>query len=88
MKMIAISPVLNCPSFFSKYLKAKAFVLLILCIEPETIETLVTSGLIYVKKKNIICSMPFFLLTKTKALANQSAFSSHLSLLTGATSQI
>lgn len=51
MKMIAISPVLNCPSFFSKYLKAKAFVLLILCIEPETIETLVTSGLIYVKKK-------------------------------------
>lgn len=88
MQMIAISPVLTCPSFFSKYLKAKAFVLLILCIEPETNETLITPGLIYVKKIKIICSMPFFLLTENKALANQSAFSSHLSPLAGATLQI
>lgn len=50
MKIIAISPVLNCPSFFSKYLKAKAFALLVLCIEHETFETLITPGLIYVKK--------------------------------------
>lgn len=50
MKMIAISPGLNCPGYFSKYLKAKAFALLILCMEPETIETLIIPDLIYVKK--------------------------------------